>query len=325
MMSNTSCRFLPSRATVCVPSPARVCILNRMTKPESSPHARWRSAKASQDRLDRWYRSDTEIRRSLPAPVSNGSASQRCSTPSRSSGSKVASGWCGCARWRGRTRCMSKAPKGRWLPLRDATAVPNACCRRRGIVDFDKPSVPDSRNAWTGLPSRISRSAGSALVRLGTITFVPMLATSILEVEYSCRYTMNAADVCTCALSTMAGPASGRRTITSTWRGPSVLSPTPWRARTAMTARRATLAAFASRRSAEAWAIARDRGGHNGDGRPRSARISGASFAVMSNAKGDAREDIYRRRPLIIDRAGAHLSTSGAGPTFAPAAAHQEP
>ena len=50
-----------------------------------------------------------------------------------------------------------------------------------------------------------------------------------------------------------------------------------------------------------------------------------ASFAAMSNPNGGAREDIYRRHPLIIGRPRDHLSTSGADAMSVPAAAHQQP
>jgi hypothetical protein len=50
---------------------------------------------------------------------------------------------------------------------------------------------------------------------------------------------------------------------------------------------------------------------------------SAARFAAMSNANGDARKDKYPGRPLIIDGCHGHVSTSGAGPMIAPAAAHQ--
>jgi hypothetical protein len=52
-------------------------------------------------------------------------------------------------------------------------------------------------------------------------------------------------------------------------------------------------------------------------------RDFGTPFAAMSKAIGDAREDKYRHRPLIIDRSPGHLSISGGGPMIAPAAAHQ--
>lgn len=46
---------------------------------------------------------------------------------------------------------------------------------------------------------------------------------------------------------------------------------------------------------------------------------------ICRNVQGNRRRarDKYGRRPLIIDRAQGHFSTSGGGPMLAPTAAHQ--